>query len=86
MVTSDNRTSPPGRKQPIGTAEMRNGRPAQADRPSVMLAFSAGRYWTLNWALVLGVVPQSYSCRSEPLLALGPWTFRQRPEATFLKA
>ncbi len=40
----------------------------------------------LNWALVPGVEPQSYSCMSAPFAVVGPCMFRQRPEATFLNA
>ena len=42
-----------------------NGRSARGG-PAVVELRSGRRYWTLNWALVPGVVPQSYSCRSAP--------------------
>jgi hypothetical protein len=70
----------------VAQAAKGNGRSAGADRPFVLLAFQVSAYWTLNWALVPGVEPQSYSCRSAPLAVVLPVTFRQRPEATFLNA
>ena len=44
----------------------RNGRSAGADRPFVLLPFQVSAYWTLNWALVPGVEPQSHRIKSAP--------------------
>ena len=79
-----------GRQQPAITgshgAKKKTAGPREADRPLDGEGSRDSAYCMLNWAFVPGVVPQSYSCIMAPFAVLGPWMFRQRPEATFWKA
>ena len=80
--TAECRGARPKRKRPI-----RGGGPAVVRwSAGAGGAYQVSGYCTLNWALVPGVEPQSYSCRIALLAVLAPRMFRQRPEATFLNA
>jgi len=73
-------------RRPKPSVPKKKAGPREADRPFLGRLFQVSAYCMLNWALVPGVLPQSYSCMSAPFAVLGPWMFRQRPEATFWKA